>query len=336
VLAAACDIDDTQHRQRTLGPAVSILGSNVDGTGATLPADGVIQLSFDRYLLPSTIVRQSYVVVDAANEPIKNLALRTIYDPIARTVAITGPDGPGRVWLTPGAFYRLVVLAAAVGSPSDIGGFRAIDRSPLAATREFLFRAEAATGQLYERDVNFCNDVLPIFTQKCASCHGPGATALAGLVLTTPEGLRVTARGRVAQGSNTGALAGSPGEQGPVFGINMPIIKPNDPGSSWLMYKVELAPHPVVDAGPPASRVVCDPTLVPPREFSPIAPFRAAALDDERAILSDYILGREMPYPATTVTPETQPLTFQERERIRIWIANGANVTDCKCETRAN
>jgi hypothetical protein len=299
-----------------------------------LPADGVIQISFDRYLLPSTIVRQSYVLVDAAHEPIPNLALRTIYDPVARTVAITGPDGPGRPWLTPGATFHLILLAANVGAPTDIGGFRAIDRAPLASAREFTFRAEAATGQLaYEPAVDFCADVFPIFARKCASgCHEPSPTAFASLVLTTSDGVRITARGRVAQGSNTGGLAGSASEQGPVFGINMPIIKPGDPGSSWLLYKIELAPHPVVDAGPPPE-LLCNSTDRPVAapEFSPIAPYRPQAPDDERAILNDYVLGRQMPYPSSGLDSASQPLTFQERERIRIWIAGGAEVRDCPC-----
>jgi hypothetical protein len=273
--------------------------------------------------------------VDAANEPLRNLALQTIYDPVARTVSIRGPDGAGP-WLTPGAFYRLVLLAAATGSPSDVGGFRAIDRAPLGAAREYLFRAEAPAGLTYEPPVDFCQDVLPIFVRKCGrSCHDPDPQAFASLVLTTPEGLRTTARGRVAQGSNTGGFAGSPAEQGPVFGINMPIIKPGDPGSSWLMYKIELAPHPVVDAGQP-STVACNPPLArrAPPELSPLAPYRPAASDEEHAILSDYILGREMPYPSFAVAADTQPLTFQERERIRIWIAKGASDSACRCEAR--
>jgi len=294
-----------------------------------LPSDGVVQISFDRYLLPTTITRQSYLLLTAAGEPIPNFALRTIYDPVARTVAITGPEGPGVTWLTEGAFYRLVLPVAPAEGSTDVGGFRAIDRAPLAAGRTYLFRATAPSGvRRYEPAFDFCADVLPIFVRKCSTCHAPGETALAGLVLSSPDGLRRTAIGRVAQGSNTAALAGSPAEQGPVFGINMPIIEPGDPGSSWLTYKIELAPLPVVDAGAPPE-YACGPAST--AAFAPIAPYRAAALDDERAILAGYVLGREMPYPTARVGPTSQPLTFDERERVRVWIANGANVRECGC-----
>ena len=71
--------------------------------------------------------------------------------------------------------------------------------------------------------------------------------------------------------------------------------------------------------------------MIPPVDapYSSLAPIRAVADDTERQILSDFILGREMPYPATQVAYATQPLTFLERETIRIWIANGAKVYDC-------
>ena len=68
------------------------------------------------------------------------------------------------------------------------------------------------------------------------------------------------------------------------------------------------------------------------RTLAPLA--RPYADDLERTLLSDYVLGREMPYPAPGNAYFSQPLTFQERERIRIWIARGAPVRDCgACST---
>ncbi|MBX3206925.1 MAG: hypothetical protein KF764_17775 [Labilithrix sp.] len=352
-MAFACDIEGTQRDQRTLGPAITVLGNSIDTNGGVVPADGVIQLSFDRYLLPATITRQSFLILDNTNTPLENAAIRTLYDPIARTVTIVGPDGPGRQWLTPEQSYKLVLLVPR-DPTSDLGGFRAIDRAPLHEGQklELVFRAgPSAHEALFEPAVDFCADVLPIFHTKCGgpSCHGPSSRAASSLVLSTSEGVRVTARGRIAQGSNTAASATRPESTPSLFGANMEIIKPGDPGSSWLLYKVELARTPVVDAGP-APDVFCTPpegapaVPAPAPPFTTLAPARTSADEVERAILNDYVTGREMPYPylpSTYVPPPptaTEPhpsayaytaLDFQERERIRIWIARGAAIREC-------
>lgn len=318
-----------------------------------MPADGVIQLAFDRYLLPSTITRQSYVILDSTNTPLENAALATTYDPVARTVTIVGPSGPGRPWLTPEQSYKLVLLIPR-DPRSDIGGFRAIDRATLFPQQklEFVFRAGPPTHRTQlEPAVDFCADVMPIFTLKCSdpSCHGSSDKAASSLILASSEGVRVTARARVAQGANTGPRASSAEPTPSLFGINMDLIKPGDPGASWLMYKIELAPHPVIDAGPVPPALCTPPEGAPPipapaAPYSTLAPAITRADEIERAILNDYVLGREMPYPYTpsTYVPPTPtptnpnptayfytPLDFQEREKIRIWISQGAEIREC-------
>ncbi len=251
-------------------------------------------------------------------------------------MTIAGPDGPGRAWLTPDQSYKLVLLVPA-DAASDLGGFRAIDRATLARDqkREFVFRAGAGTGQrAYEPAVDFCADVLPIFAAKCdgPTCHGSSSRAASSLILTTSEGVRVTARGRVAQGSNTAARANTPETTPSLFGANMEIIRPGDPGSSWLTYKIELGKLPAEDAATNETRTCTPPPStgpIPPPAgtFTPLAPARIAASDGERAILDDYVLGREMPYPSAP--PSATALDFQERQRIRAWIANGAEIREC-------
>src|SRR6201999_2048768 len=96
----------------------------------------------------------------------------------------------------------------------------------------------------------------PIFTAKCsaATCHGSSTDgsnkAAASLILDSANAVRVTAINRVAQAANTGGRSFSPDTPGNLFGVDMALIQPNDPGSSWLMYKLELAAPPVIDAGP--------------------------------------------------------------------------------------
>jgi len=321
------------------------VGNSIDANNGVVPSDGVIQLAFDRYLLPSTVTRQSYVILDNTNRPLESLALKTVYDPVARTVTILGSDGPGRPWLTPDQVYKLV-LPIPKDPKSDLGGFRAIDRTPLHANQklEIVFRAGPPTHQTQiEPVVDFCADVFPLFFMKCSSptCHGPSDSAASSLVLGSSEGVRLTARGRVAQGSNTAGRANTPETTPSLFGANMEIIKPGDPGSSWLVYKLELARERPASAGP-KPELQCTPPPgapsipAPAPAFATLAPAQTSPDDIERAILSDHVLGPEMPYP---YTPETYssarsayyytPLTFQERERIRIWIARGAEVREC-------
>lgn len=328
-----------------MGPSLVVLGTNVEGTSAQIPSDGVVQIAFDRYLLPSTIVRQSYLILDANRKPTTALALRTVYDPIARTVTIAGPGGPGTEWLTPDQTYHLVL--GNVSDDKDQGAFRAIDRATLAAPLDYTFRAGAPTGvKSIDKPVDFCRDVLPLFTLKCSgsTCHGAGGEGhqAAGLVLTTSDAVRNTAIDHIAHASTTGAAIRATQDKtlSKIFGVDMPIISPDDPGFSWLLYKVELAPHPRVDAGPKPT-FACTVTSPPSdTSYEPlVGSVRREASDLDRAILHDYVIGREMPYPVppSNLIPQmpgasaysATPLTFEEREQIRAWIAAGAPTPSC-------
>lgn len=135
----------------------------------------------------------------------------------------------------------------------------AIDGATLALgqLRRFEFFAGPPTGAPFaEPKVDFCADVLPIFQAKCASptCHGDGGQAAAGLVLTTPAGVAKTAIGVVARGADTTGRSGAPESEGEVFGVGMPLVAPGNPASSWLLYKVDLAPPPA-RAEPPLYRL---------------------------------------------------------------------------------
>jgi hypothetical protein len=337
---AACDVKGTPHDQRTVGPPIAVLGTNIDGSGGSIAADGVIQIAFDRYLLPSTIRRQSFSLLDSSRTELVD-QFGTIYDPVARTVTITGPAGPGKAWLVPEQTYRLILKVPA-DPDSDVSGFRAIDRAALAAPREYVFRARQAEKQeQLEPAVDFCADVLPLFKAKCGApaCHGSTDQPAASLILESSNGVQTTAIARLAQSANTGPSAFSTEEAGRIFGLDMPIITPGDPGSSWLMYKIELAPQPVVDAGP-APNVVCTPPpgtplQAPAPPFTPLPFAQTSATDAERTVLSNYVLGREMPYPSLPINylpPDGYvytPLSFQERERVRLWIARGAKIYEC-------
>jgi hypothetical protein len=333
-LVAACDVGK-QKDQKVAGALVTVRESNV-GPGAPLAANGVIRLRFDRYLLPSTVTRQSFFIRDAEDKEVAGAVVS--YDPVSLVVTISPPaTGP---WVTPGQPYKLILPV-----PSEsAGGFgvRAIDGATLDPNSmwQFAFNVSNVTlppSATQEPTMRFCRDVFPVMQAKCGTgspCHGvpvTGSQPAASLVLTVPNGFRQTAINRVAQASNTGAR---PEIQppGPVFGIDMPLIDPGSPGNSWLMYKVLLGKLPTVTQVTDGPDVCLGPGPLGKLELPAATNTQVVEADDaERQVLNDYVLGREMPYPSPpdSVSYSTQALSFEERQRLRMWIAQGAIVQDC-------
>ena len=311
-----------------------------------MPIDGVLQFSVDRYLLPLSVSRGSVQLQDAAGMTLPpELQPNVIYDPVARTITLTRPDVK-RAWLLADTSYKVTFFPA---------GLQTIDGALLRTDLPLVFAfrvgpalppgavARTVPATLGEpENVSFCNDVLPLFVVKCnlPTCHGSNTDKVAnaqaaGLILDSSEGLFQTAirNRRVAQGSNTGAAAGSAPTDQADFGVDMPLIDPGNPGNSWLMYKIDLAKAPVIPSAPPV--FTCGPQQdTTPKHATAYAPLVDALFvnaDAERAVLSDRILGREMPYPASGPGGNyaTAPLTFQEREIIRMWITRGAPTPAC-------
>ncbi|HEX7667190.1 MAG TPA: hypothetical protein VF407_21815 [Polyangiaceae bacterium] len=345
-LLAACD-QGKQHDQQTVGPPVHIVHANV-GPDTALPADGSIQFALDRLLLPETATRQSFILADANNNALEPIVT---YDPVKMLVTLSNPDGTNGQWLTPGQPYKVIAPVPFVQNGASFG-LKAIDGAGLESQQTIGFLVTSPLGAGGALKESFCADVLPIFQSRCGTgaCHGaPGnvtpserfpdghSTPAAGLVLDNSTGVAQTAIGRVAQGSNTGARAGYPGSYGDKFGIDMPIIDANNnpdkplgsPGNSWLMYKLLLA-TPLTSETTPLSATDCKGGTVPFTKEPLPAVETTAPGDDERARLSDYVLGNQMPYPPNPGTDNTQSnLTVDELERVQTWIAQGAVVDDC-------
>ena len=280
------------------------------------------------------MTRQStpLLLTDANDVPTDAPIVR--YDPIARVITISPPNPD---WLTVGQPYKLR-FTLPPNDDIDDRGLRAIDRQTLDPKQqlEFGFFAAPPAGQRSEKPVSFCGDVLPILTQKCTNgvCHGSGGGAAAGLVLDSQAGIQLTAFGRVANSANTGAVSGNPSRPRGVFGIDMPLIAPGEPDNSWLLYKIELAREPAIDAGAESficnSRPEVDEIALPTPDPLRYQVRIRQPNDLERAILSDFVPGREMPYPPESIlTPRRQALSFDERQRIRMWITQGAKLSDC-------
>lgn len=267
------------------------------------------------------MTRQSFLLATGDNEAVTSAQAAVVtYDPIARTVTLRGQRQP---WLEPGRLYKVIVTA--VGE-NEIGGLQAIDGATLAPgqRRRFEFFATKPTGTAYaEPRVDFCTEVLPILAAKCGTgaCHGEGGAAAMGLVLTTPEGIARTAIGHVARETETTGRS-APESEGRLFGVAMPRIAPGSPGSSWLLYKTELARPPAQPFEPTTS---CEPPpgreRPAPSRFAPQLPVAREADPIERAALEALMRGRPMPYPTGAASYATAPLTFDERQLLRLWIA---------------
>jgi hypothetical protein len=155
--------------------------------------------------------------------------------------------------------------------------------------------------------------------------------------MTTPQGIQATAIGRVSQESNTGPSATTE-PPGVPFNVDMAIVQPGSPGTSWLMYKLLLAAPPACsstpgappcDAGAPGVESTRYPTLKPPWTI---------LSDSERETLGNYIEGLEMPYPANPAEDDGGPaaanLTADEQDTVSAWIAQGSVLPSNGCATQ--
>jgi hypothetical protein len=348
-----------------------LLAANI-GQNKSIPANGHIELAFDRLLQPVSISRQTFVLEDIGMTVA--LTPSVTYDPVARIVTITPMTGTGQT-LTSGQTYQLTI--AAPQNASDVNGLRAIDGALLEApsTRTLAFTVTDAVPQPAPIAIDFCRDINPILqgglTGGCLipTCHASAQTAV-GLALDTPADIAKTAIGRVSIEANTGARSVA---QPPslLFGEDMPIIDgKGDSANSWLMYKVLLAqPTPEADAGveapSEAGAAAADdggtgtdgeadggsaeageidagaadsgkpdagttkPVTIPPIDVSNahLLPFTADS-DADRAVLSQYVLGSEMPFPGSGFF---KPLTISQLERVNLWIAQGTPMPSGTC-----
>ncbi|HTJ84527.1 MAG TPA: hypothetical protein VL400_22565 [Polyangiaceae bacterium] len=213
------------------------------------------EILFDRYLDPRTAIRQA-VCIRSDTAPVAGfdscaggIFLRPTYDPVTRVVTYYQENDS--VELAPDTVYAVTVLR-----PRDGGdvGIRAFDGAALEASRTFLLRTAAApagtkTDAPPEADLTMCADdktgVVGVLV-PCAggSCHGNSlASAAMELSLGTRRGIETTAL-KAAKETQMGANADQPAVNPVRFGADMPIIAPNDAGSSYLLYKI-LARTPV-------------------------------------------------------------------------------------------
>jgi hypothetical protein len=223
-----------------------------------VPIDAALELRFDRFLLPTTAVRQSIVYYTGRSRGAVILdpslpELIPTYDPVERVVRYSLPE---RATLVPNTLYTVEFPVA--GEPATplrdvpvLGwGFRAFDGAPL--DEQGILRISFRTGEHRSGApavlAPSCEDVLSILHCEgrgciegevgCASCHQDDGHAPLGLVLSSSESLTDTAVGRVAHQTETGSTTGVPLEAPERFGSGMPVIDPGRPDNSYLLYKL--------------------------------------------------------------------------------------------------
>jgi hypothetical protein len=325
-----------QDDQATAGPHFEVAGTN---TGAGIPTDGVIEIAFDRLLLPSTITRQTFQLSDKRGNFVSP---SVVYDPVARVVTIKPPQG----FLQDQQYYQVHI--AMPQSPTDSNGLRAIDGATLdpAASPTITFLAASnAPAQNQPPPVDFCKDIIRLF-DKCAGlvCHTASTIAAQGLLLDSASDIAATAVGRVAQESNTGPKAAAQ-PAGRLFAIDMPLLDPGpggtttngDPANSFLLYKLLMA-YPLGTSTTQQPKYCGDAGTAP----QAMGPFHTVAWqplsDTERSRLSNLIPGREMPYPgdpSQALNQASNTLTLNELELVSAWIGQvrtgGAPLVPATC-----
>lgn len=212
-------------------------------TDCGVPLDAGIEIRFDRYLLPKTAVRQSIALYAGPNN--NAFLLQPLYDVVERVVVFRLASG---ALLTPGLLYHVQIVSP--GDAPNAFGFKAFDGAPLAKQNDVplkfsFFTARAAPPPRVVEEPPTCFEVSSALERSgCsrADCHA-GTHAPMGLRFDSRESLIDTAIGHVAHETDTGPSGGRPLVDPPRFGVDMPVIDPGNPGTSYLLYKLFIDPR---------------------------------------------------------------------------------------------
>jgi len=257
--------------------------------------------------------------VKTTNDCMNGVFLNPTYDPVSRIA--TYYQDPTQGTLTAGQLYTLTVLPG-----SGPTGFQAFDGVALDQRYEFSFTAATPAAGTPIESVptadDYCSGPLGgatlVLQQSCTTCHadlnppslifpvplqkqapGPPSVISApmGLYLDSTSGIKQTAVGKIAHGSQEGGAAERPTGHAARFGAGMPIISPRDAGQSYLLYKILANSSFPLDPSDPLDAI--------------------AAGEAERLRLS-VVTG--VPMPATSGSH----IDYASTEVISAWIAAGA------------
>jgi hypothetical protein len=286
LLGAGCDRGASYESGQ--GPPVRVLGTFPADAEKDVPLRQPIRVQFDRFLHPDAVTPQSIcverVIIGSPQPGEACGAVVAEYDPVDR-VGIWTPAAD----LLPNTRYNVRVLAPA--NADDGGGVRAFDGAPLESEGTFAFETGDGSKQAVRpnRTIDFCAAArqvcalpvpdkqcrilaptddsvpgpFPILTTNCSSCHNPIAphtspSGASGAVLHLTNESDVRQLVEMVQIATETATAPNVVQRNvrSTFGTNMPLIDANNPGNSFLLYKIMLgaAPCPLrSDGGSPSS-----------------------------------------------------------------------------------
>ena len=269
--------------QSFAGPPPHVVWTYPANEAMDVPRTFAIRVQFDRFLMPSTAVRQTLCLQAATvggeatgTDRCDPAGIAPEYDPVDRVAT----------WVIRGELMPLTrynVRLFAPKNPQDPNGVRAFDGAPLEKEFTFAFTTgQASPGLEPPRKLGFCDmrqlcplpdgacdGPMPVgvttsphafLTGNCTSggtCHGGGGgnTGPAGSVLRLDDdgaGGGIVAAVRhlvddavVARETATGVDPVAPSRNVLTpFGHNMPYIDATNPGNSFLLYKLILAMAP--------------------------------------------------------------------------------------------
>lgn len=288
-----------------------------------VPTDLAIELRFDRFLRPSGALDSGARLYTGSRA--NTVALSASYDLVERAVVLR-PSRP----LQPHALYTVELSPGA----DQNHGFWAFDGAPLEpgpVPLRFGFttgagpRAEPAPPT---RPLDTCQTMTQGPFGTCSGCHvtqpgeetrPPSKYPPMGLDLSSNAGLFYTAVSQVAHQTETGNGAIGEGLREPSrFGVQMKIVDPGNPGTSYLMYKLLQKPENFQLDTSEASCVTA--------YHSPVADGSCTPPDEsERIRLREWFV-RGDPMPEDTTVPLAT--THANLVRIAAWIATGALCAD--------
>jgi len=209
-------------------------GLDCDGGACGFAFDAPLRFKFDRWLLPSTAVRQSISLRTEGTQ--LGVFLFPEYDVTARALSYRPETA-----LAPDTVYLLTVIEA--DEDANGFGFRAYDGKSLSSSQTFAFRTSSMRSPISATDASSkpnCSAVLTALQKAgcaAASCHGSDSPRM-GLSLDSVAGLQRTAIDHVAHQSQLGTEVTQQVVSGGRFGTQMPIIDSGRPENSYLMYKL--------------------------------------------------------------------------------------------------
>ena len=294
-----------------------------------VPTNLALELRFDRFLLPGGGLAAGVKLYTGS--PANSLAVSVAYDLLERVVVLR----PARQ-LHPNTLYTVEIASGADRNH----GFWAFDGEPLEEGPVPLrFGFTTGSGPIaLPAAAPVIADTCETMTQgplsSCASCHvtRPGAETIPpskyppmGLDLSSSRGLFDTAIAHVAHQSETGSSAAGEGLRSPVrFGVQMNLVDPGSPATSYLMYKLLQKPQ---NFQLDATEASC-----PTGYHSPVAAGGCTAPDAaERARVREwFVRGDPMPedQQANDGALAAVAVTHASLVRVAAWIAAGAPCPD--------